>query len=66
VKLVALRWADPPSKESYRLCKKIKKLKKQPRSNKDCRAVEREIEFLKMLFEKMLDVGTWDAKLFEI
>jgi hypothetical protein len=31
---VALPRADPPSKESYRLCKKSKKLKKRPRSNK--------------------------------
>jgi hypothetical protein len=34
VQVAALRRAHPPSKESHRLCKKIKKLKKQPRSNK--------------------------------
>jgi hypothetical protein len=34
VQVAALRQADPPSKESYRLSKKIKKLKKQPRPNK--------------------------------
>jgi hypothetical protein len=34
VQVEALRRADPPSKESYRLCETIKKLKKQPRSNK--------------------------------
>jgi hypothetical protein len=34
VQVAALRGADPPSKESYRLCKKINKLKKRPRSNK--------------------------------
>jgi hypothetical protein len=34
VLVTALRRADPPSKEPYRLRKKIKKLKKWPRSNK--------------------------------
>jgi hypothetical protein len=34
VQVAALRRADLPSKESYRLCKKIKKLKKRPRHNK--------------------------------
>jgi hypothetical protein len=34
VQVAALRLTDPPSKESYRLCKKIKKVKKRPRSNK--------------------------------
>jgi hypothetical protein len=29
VQVVALRRADPPSKGSYRLCKKIKKLRKR-------------------------------------
>jgi hypothetical protein len=33
VQVVALQQADPPSKESYRLCNKIKKLKKWPRPN---------------------------------
>jgi hypothetical protein len=28
VQVAALRWADPPSRESYRLCNKIRKLKK--------------------------------------
>jgi hypothetical protein len=32
--LCSLRRAGPPSEESYRLCKEIKKLKKRPRSNK--------------------------------
>jgi hypothetical protein len=30
----ALRWADAPSEVSYHLCKKIRTLKKRPRSNK--------------------------------
>jgi hypothetical protein len=35
MQVAALQQADPPSKESYRLCKKIKKLiKRGPRSNK--------------------------------
>jgi hypothetical protein len=33
VQVAAFRRADPPSKESCRLCKKIKKLKKRPRPN---------------------------------
>jgi hypothetical protein len=32
--LSCVRRADLPSKESYRLCKKIENLKKRPRSNK--------------------------------
>jgi hypothetical protein len=36
--LMDLRRADPPSKEYYQLCKKIKKQKKRPRSQQ--RAVE--------------------------
>jgi carbonic anhydrase len=35
VQVAALRRADPPSKEFYRMYKKIEKLKKQPESNKD-------------------------------
>jgi hypothetical protein len=34
VQVAALRRADPPAEEFYRLCKKIKKLKKRPRHNK--------------------------------
>jgi hypothetical protein len=34
VQVAVLRRADPRSKESYRLCKKIKKLKKRPRTKK--------------------------------
>jgi hypothetical protein len=34
VQEAALRRTDPPSKEYYRLCKKIKKLKKRQRANK--------------------------------
>jgi hypothetical protein len=34
VQVAALRRVDLPSTESYRLCTKIKKLKKRPRSNK--------------------------------
>jgi hypothetical protein len=34
VQVAVLVWADPPSKESYRLCTKIKKLKKRPRPKK--------------------------------
>jgi hypothetical protein len=33
VKVAALRQVDPPSEESYRLCKTIKKLKRGLRSN---------------------------------
>jgi hypothetical protein len=41
VQVAALRRADPPSKQSYRLCKKIKQLKKRPRSTA---AVEPQID----------------------
>jgi hypothetical protein len=34
VQVAALRRTDPPSKESYQLCKKIKRLRKRPRPNK--------------------------------
>jgi hypothetical protein len=34
VQVAALRWADPPSKKSYRLSTKIKKVKKWPSSNR--------------------------------
>jgi hypothetical protein len=34
VQEAALRRVDPPSNDSYRLYKKIKELKKRPRSNK--------------------------------
>jgi hypothetical protein len=41
VQVAALRVADPPSKVSYRLCEKVKKLKKRPiSSNKGCRATD--------------------------
>jgi hypothetical protein len=39
VQVAALRRADPPSKEFYRLCKKIK-LKSGQGPTKDCRAIE--------------------------
>jgi hypothetical protein len=41
VQVVALRCADPPSKESYRLYKKIKKLKKEQGPTKFCRTIDR-------------------------
>jgi hypothetical protein len=34
VQVAAFGLAYPPSKEAYRLCKKIKKLKKRTKSNK--------------------------------
>jgi hypothetical protein len=34
VQVAALRRADPPTKGSYRLSKKIKKIRKRPRFNK--------------------------------
>jgi hypothetical protein len=37
----ALRRADPPSKESYRLCKKVKKLKSGQGPTKGCRTIDR-------------------------
>jgi hypothetical protein len=43
--IAALRQTDPPSKASYRLCKKIKRLKKRPGRTKDCRVVDRKTAF---------------------
>jgi hypothetical protein len=40
VQVAALRQADPRSKEYYRLCKKIEKLKKRQGQTKDCRAID--------------------------
>jgi hypothetical protein len=41
VQVEALRRADPLSKECYRLCKKIKKLKKSSQGpTKGCRAID--------------------------
>jgi hypothetical protein len=39
----ALRRADPPCKEPYRLCKQIKKLKSVQGPKKGCRAIGRQI-----------------------
>jgi hypothetical protein len=42
VQVAALRRADPLSEESYRLCKKNKKLKKEANfQQKGCRAIDR-------------------------
>jgi hypothetical protein len=41
VQVPALRRADPPSKEFYRLCKKIKKLKSGQGPTKGCKAIYR-------------------------
>jgi hypothetical protein len=38
VQVAALRWADPPSKETYRLCKKIQGTEKAAKAQQ--RAVE--------------------------
>jgi hypothetical protein len=46
MQVAALRWADPPSKESYRLCKKIKKLKSGQGPTKGCRATDGSISFV--------------------
>jgi hypothetical protein len=41
VQVAALRGADPPSKEFYQLCKKIKKLNSGQGQRKGCRAIDR-------------------------
>jgi hypothetical protein len=38
VQVAALRWADPPSKESYRLCKKDREIEKAAKTQQ--KAVE--------------------------
>jgi hypothetical protein len=44
VQIAALRWADPPSDESYRLCIGLRNLNGSQRPIKGCRAIERERE----------------------
>jgi hypothetical protein len=41
VQVAALRRPDPPSKEPYRLCKKIRKLKS---GQKGCRVIDRQTD----------------------
>jgi hypothetical protein len=41
VYVAALRRADPPSVDSYRLCIRITKLKKGPEPNKGRRAIDK-------------------------
>jgi hypothetical protein len=41
VQVGALRRADPPSKESYRLCKRLKNLKSDRSRTKGCRSIDR-------------------------
>jgi hypothetical protein len=43
VQVAALRRAEPPSMESYRLCKKIRKLEKWPRSIKGLYRVSQDL-----------------------
>jgi hypothetical protein len=40
VYVAALRWADPPSKESYRLCKRLRNWKSGQGPTKGCRATD--------------------------
>jgi hypothetical protein len=44
VQVAALRWADPPSKESYRLCKWSWNWKSGQGPTKGCRATDRQID----------------------
>jgi hypothetical protein len=46
VQVAALRRADLPSEESYRLCKKIKKLKSGQGPTKGCRAIDKLCKWL--------------------
>jgi hypothetical protein len=43
VQVPALRRADPPLKESYRLCK-IQETEKATKTHKGCRAIDRQID----------------------
>jgi hypothetical protein len=44
VQVVALRWANPSSKESYRLCKRSRNWKSGQGPTKGCRAIDRPID----------------------
>jgi hypothetical protein len=41
VQVAALQQAEPPSKESYRLCKKIKELKNGQDARNGCKTIDR-------------------------
>jgi hypothetical protein len=43
---VQVRWADPPSKESYRMCKKIEKLNSGQGPTEGCRATVEYIYYI--------------------
>jgi hypothetical protein len=57
--VAAFQLADPPSKESYRLCKKIKKLNKSAKVQQ--RAVEPQIDKLEKViqYSNYVSVSTW-------
>jgi hypothetical protein len=61
VQVAALRRADPPSKESYRLCKRLRDWKSGQGPTKGCRDIDRYMNTVKtkaqLLVQGTIEIG---------